>query len=246
MKTRTQKSIEAHPAGGLPGLCFITAALFLTAATAKPANLLTNGSFEDPVVPLGLNYTFPPGWLPGAPVSEYYLVRGTSGEFPPPFPFPDGTQVLGVRTDGTVIRQDFSLAGPSALLLTFWDAHEIGSGSLVTSWATITDLSSSGVVGTSPHFEANLNDTWKLNSWSVGSLNAGNYELSLRLGGEAVYDGVQIVPEPRFLALFTLGGLLLLNGLRTRSLSRAHKISLLHEAAEAAAIRASASGASPK
>src|SRR5262249_50886457 len=99
-----------------------------------------------------------------------------------------------------------------------WDAHETGSGIIgLTSWATITDLSSGTVLATSPQFQANVNDTWKLNSWLAGVFDAGNYRLTLRLGGEAVYDDVRLtaaaIPEPS-------GGILMLLGAAVSLIAR--------------------------
>lgn len=184
--------------------------LLALATSASYADVIVNGSFEQDVVPPGQTFPFQPsGWIVSPP-GEGYLVRGTIGPFPPPVPFPDGDQVFGVRTDGTTISQDFSLASLSILDLTYWDAHETGSGIIgLTSWATITDLSSGTVLATSPQFQANVNDTWKLNSWLAGVFDAGNYRLTLRLGGEAVYDDVRLtaaaIPEPSVGILMLLG-----------------------------------------
>lgn len=173
------------------------------------ANLISNGSFEQPPVPPGLNVITPIDWTVSDSV---YLVRGNSGQYPPPMPFPDGDQCLGVINDDTSISQTFTLVSTTTLNLTYWDAYEIGGlnlPSVLDSVATITDLSSNVVI-TSPTYYADANnETWKLNSWSIGDLPAGSYKLSLSLGGSIVCDNVILtsVPEPSTVILLGMGSI---------------------------------------
>src|ERR1035441_5060614 len=130
--------------------------LCVVAATGQ--NLLVNGSFEQDVVGPGITWHVQPsGWVV-SPAGDAYLVRGNSGRFPPPIPFPDGGQVLGVMSDGSTISQGFSLASSSSLTLTFWDAHETTAGlNGLSSWVTIQNTADNTVVATSPTFQANSN-----------------------------------------------------------------------------------------
>ena len=194
---------------------FLVIAMFTFFANDSSANLLINGSFESPNITGGNVYLEPVGWTG----TGGYLESTTSIIDPPPLPYPDGSQAFGVGGDGTSISQNFALITPSKLLLTYWDAHETGSPfEALDSWATITDLALSTIIAISPHFSANTNDTWKLNSWDIGNLGLGNYQLSLTIGGLEVIDDVRLetVPEPGTIYLFGVSALLLLKGRRLR------------------------------
>ena len=194
---------------------FLVIAMFTFFANDSSANLLTNGSFESPTITGGNVPSEPTGWtgLGG------YLDSTTSSYFPPPLPYPDGSQAFGVGDDGISISQNFVLIAPSKLLLTYWDAREIGSPfEKLDSWAKITDLTLGAVIATSPRFSANINDTWKQNSWDIGNLDPGSYQLSLTIGAYEVIDDVRLetVPEPSTIYLFGVSALLLLKGRRLR------------------------------
>jgi len=188
--------------------------VLLMAATTAQAGLLTNPSFESPVLTtdtfciFGTNCPSVPGWT-----GTYYLVNGNGGgAITPPAPLPDGVQFAMVQTTQN-LDQLVTIPSAGNYVLTWSDA---GRAVFITaagneSYAVLfngTTLGSFNTVSGSP--------------WAAHSLNfsSGPGTFTLRFQGtqvgggdnSALLDAIDInaiggtsSPEPSTMGLAALG-----------------------------------------
>ena len=224
-----------------PCLFLASLAAVFALSTHAHANLLLNGDFETPVsgTVMGSNYPITiPNWIvsgtaggaANAPLTN--LVVGTatgtqaSGSTTtttlPSYQF-DGSTTHNQSLDGVnatvYASQSFNLATASALSVSAAiGGRDSGSGSTAASnlsnWTiTGTDAANSGVsasgTGTAPTF-----GQWAVDAGITSVLPAGNYRFTVTLANPDQLDAavVTAVPEPS--AWITLGGSLIVFGLR--------------------------------
>jgi hypothetical protein len=125
------KQIERTKMFHRGSLTVLAAAIFTTCGSVSlQANVITNGSFESPVVPVGsyLDYasgsTAIPGWTVVGAAGGVSIVNGTLVQGCCTFPAEDGAQYLDLTGDGTNsvegVEQTFSTTIGTNYTLTFW------------------------------------------------------------------------------------------------------------------------------
>ncbi len=207
------------------GMCLSLGALmiFLGFAPVSRANLLTNGSFESPVLPAGKavidpvgnawTFTHPSGLIspPGEPVPG----QGDYGGYPAP----DGNQYAFIQSGGGsrgTISQQITLPTTGDYRLTYWEAGRPHQNfSLPTGGnQPYSILLDSTVLGT---FATTTDEPFTARSLDF-TASAGTYTFKFAAGGvltadnTSFIDGVNLVsiPEPSMLAAGILGSVMLL------------------------------------
>jgi hypothetical protein len=137
----------------------VLAAAILTTCCSVPiqANLITNGSFESPVVPVGgfTDYasgsTAIPGWTVVGAAGGVSIVSGTLIQGCCTFPAEDGVQYLDLTGDGTNsfegVEQTISTNPGTNYTLTFWVGNVDNPGNGLGSTSTV-NVNLGGLNGT--------------------------------------------------------------------------------------------------
>jgi hypothetical protein len=146
------KQIERTKMFHRSSLTVLAAAIFTTCGSVSlQANVITNGSFESPVVPVGsyLDYasgsTAIPGWTVVGAAGGVSIVNGTTIELGVSFPAEDGAQYLDLTGDGTNavegVEQTFSTTIGTNYTVTFWVGNVDNPGSNPSSgWGTTSTV----------------------------------------------------------------------------------------------------------
>lgn len=193
----------------VPGVAHaVLAASLITALPVGAANLIINGSFEDPVAPLEGNnfYSSLPDWtlvISGSSLCSdvHNVIRPGVTFLPAP---KDGLQYYDICSASGYLWQSFVIPEDSSVTFGAWFSRREftdGGSTEIFDSSNQTQLSFSDftvITGDEPQ------QTWKLSSASV-LLPAGSYVFRVNLGDSANVDGafveasaigISSVPEP--------------------------------------------------
>ena len=199
------------------GLCVILVALFVLCLSSASANLLTNGSFEDPdVTTTTVITTDPPfpGWmLWGSPVTLLDAADlGTTAA--------DGGQMVEIATATNLAQATIGTVAPGTVwTVSFNYTGRPGQAGTETVNARTFEIITGGVGNVIDHaFSYAGNNTmaapdWQYAQFSVTSDPTQSQCIISFLGTAEQagmwIDNVVVVPEPATLVMLSIGGLLL-------------------------------------
>ena len=206
-------------------LTVLAAAIFTTCGgVSLQANVITNGSFESPLVPAGgwTDYasgsTAIPGWTVVGAAGGVSIVSGTDVQLCCAFPAEDGAQYLDLTGDGTNavegVEQTFSTTIGTNYTLTFWvgnvDNPSAGFGTASTVNVKLGGLNGTLLDSVTNSVNNSTTQTWQMFTTSFtasGSTTAVDF-LNGDPGNDNTngLDNVSInstsaVPEPSSVAL---------------------------------------------
>lgn len=209
----------------------LCAALFSAATPAAAANLLTNGSFEDPVVPaesyqgfrlgvIGTNngtpWTYAYHTEPFADVMTYVIADNYAGYSGKTTPFGNQYYSMGDIPFVTITQQGVVDLAPGHYELSFWQASisDLG-GAVRLNFARGRPSAFVSLLGGQQLFTTSAGSDWIRQSIEFDVLQAdGHYvEFSSVVGTLGLIDNVQLnlippagaVPEPATWAMMLLG-----------------------------------------
>lgn len=207
------------------------AALLATTAPASAANLLTNGSFEDPIVPAGSYQGFRPGvigfnngtpWVyeyhtePFVDVMTYVVADGFAGYGGKTTPFGSQYYAMGETPYVTITTQGVENLGLGRYELSFWQASLPGqTGGVDIDFRRGRPLAFVSLLGGLQRFTTPTGSDWVRRSvtFDVAQGDAHFVVLSSVAGSRGLIDNVQLnllpanagVPEPASWAMMLLG-----------------------------------------
>jgi len=151
-------------------LCSLVAVFFNSAATGD--NLLSNGSFESPIISGNTQaIQTPDSWRNAT--SFPAIQSGSYGV--PEYPGPqDGQQYVAIGSFGT-LSQNFTVAAAGDYLLTWYDNAGYNSGSTVSEY-TVSVTGPHGLVASARFNAYNATPSWGLRSLDL-ALTTGSYTL---------------------------------------------------------------------
>ncbi len=179
------------------------------------ANLVTNGSFEGPVVPVGgaIANIAPTGWIL---TEDFYYCRLINWGIAQ-----DGVQNFQTQRKSLWQNTGIPMVEGVQYTLSFWTRQEVaneGVNNIRELLFAAPDATSIGWYPILTYVETSqaTADTWEQwsCSYTCNAANAGKYLLVMvdgtaRLGHYTYIDNVVLTPEPATLILLSLGGLIL-------------------------------------
>ena len=208
---------------------YLLIGLLTCLVSAEASTLITNGSFESPVVPVGsfTNFasgsTLIPGWTVVGAAGGVSIVSGTFSQECCTFPAEDGAQWLdltGLNTNSTEgVEQTVATTVGTNYVLSFWIGNIFDPGGIFGTTSTV-DVRLGGLGGTLLGAFTNSSTTRGTQIWqqfttsftATGSsttldfLNADpGTDNSNGLDNVALTVGAAGIPEPGTLSLLGLG-----------------------------------------
>jgi hypothetical protein len=196
----------------------------LSTATALGANLLTDGSFESPIVPMGAFSNFGTGatfggWTAVGP--QVSIVSGSFAQNGISFPAEDGAQWLDLTGDGSNrsqgVQQSVATVPGQTYLLSFWVGNVNNPGGIFGTTSTV-DLMINGASGgafTNSCTTCTATLAWE--QFTTSFVASGATTMVTFLNGDGLTDNsngldnivltgqAAGVPEPATLTLLALG-----------------------------------------
>jgi Protein of unknown function (DUF642)/PEP-CTERM motif len=207
------------------GVLFASALAVFSSATAFGANLLTDGSFETPTVPVGGFTNFGSGatfggWTVVGPQSS--IVSGSFAQNGISFVAEDGTQWMDLTGDGSNVsegvQQSVATVAGHAYQLSFWVGNVSNPGGIFGTTSTV-DLKINGASdGTFTNSCTTCTTTQGWEEFTTSFVATGSSTLVTFLNGDGSSDNSNgldnivltgkvgtSVPEPATLGLLALG-----------------------------------------
>ena len=188
-------------------------ALALIGFSAKAQNLILNGSFESPFVPVNTQSPTPPtSWLASGAYESII-----NGDYSSLYPLPQHGQQYATVGNSSSLSQAFTIGSPGIYVLTWFDSTEFNGPGQFSPYSVAVTGSVGNTVA-SANFEANA---LGLRLWAPRSIQFALVPdtYTLRFDGHAgvfaersLIDNVSIVPEPSSLALVLVAGLMIFTG----------------------------------